>query len=418
MMNDEATASVVEAIDEGRLWQRHMDLARIGATEKGGVNRQALTADDARARAALLGWAEARGFRSSVDKIGNLFIRRDGADRHADPVMTGSHLDTQPTGGRFDGVYGVLAGFEVMEAMSDVGWATRRPIDTVVWMNEEGSRFQPTTMGSAVFAGALSLERALAMTDAEGVTVSEALARTLLSAAPADMRPFAFPASAYVEAHIEQGPVLEAAGRTIGVVTGIQGLRWFGVEVVGQSGHAGTTPRTGRRDALSAAVAMVTALERLMDDRADTVRFTVGRFEVAPNSPNTIPNRVYFTIDLRHPDASTLGHLGDQVEAICRGNAKGCDVNVTQMLRSEPTDFAPAILAVIEDAASRLQLPSMRMASGATHDAKFMAGLYSTGMIFVPCRKGLSHVEDEYASPEHLAAGVRVLAGTLAKLAS
>jgi beta-ureidopropionase / N-carbamoyl-L-amino-acid hydrolase len=417
MMSDEAAALLAQAVDESRLWQHHMDLARIGATEKGGVNRQALTADDARARAALLGWAEARGFRSSVDQIGNLFIRRDGAERNADPVMTGSHLDTQPTGGRFDGVYGVLAGFEVMEAMSDVGWVTRRPIDTVVWMNEEGSRFQPTTMGSAVFAGALSLERTLAVTDAQGVTVAEALARTLIPASPADTRPFAFPASAYIEAHIEQGPVLEAADQTIGVVTGIQGLRWFGVEVLGQSGHAGTTPRSRRRDALSAAVAMVTALEQFMADQADIVRFTVGRFEVAPNSPNTVPNRVYFTIDLRHPDAGTLGHLGDHVEAICRGNAKGCDVKVTQTLRSEPTDFAPAIVAVIEDAAARLRLPNMRIASGATHDAKFMAGLYPTGMIFVPCREGLSHIEDEYASPEHLAAGARVLAEALAKLA-
>jgi beta-ureidopropionase / N-carbamoyl-L-amino-acid hydrolase len=413
----EKTAFLAAAIDENRLWRRHMDLARIGATERGGVNRQALTADDALGRATLLGWAEARGFRASVDRIGNLYIRREGSDPGADPVMTGSHLDTQPTGGKFDGAYGVLAGLEVLEAMSDIGWVSRRPIDVVVWTNEEGSRFQPTTMGSAVFAGAIPLESALATVDAQGVSVAQALEQTLAQGSPTEIRPFAFSAAAYIEAHIEQGPILEATRNTIGVVTGIQGLRWFGVEVLGRSDHAGTTPRRRRRDALLAAVAMVTALEQHMNDAADTVRFTVGRFEVAPNSPNTVPNRIYFTIDFRHPDLTVIARLGDQVEALCRVNAKGCDVNVTQTLRSEPTVFDPAIVDIVEAAANAQRLSSMRIVSGATHDAKFMAGLCPTGMIFVPCRDGISHVETEYATPEHLAAGTRVLAEALAKLA-
>jgi N-carbamoyl-L-amino-acid hydrolase len=410
--------SSASAVDGDRLWRRHMELAQIGATARGGVNRQALSLEDRKARAMLLDWAQARGFAGSVDPIGNLFIRRPGRDGAASPVVTGSHLDTQPTGGKFDGSYGVLAGLEALEAMSDLGLATTRPIDLVVWTNEEGSRFQPTTMGSAVFAGALQLDHALVTTDAAGISVRDALAQTL-SAVPVDgRRPLGFPIAAYVEAHIEQGPILEATHNVIGAVTGIQGLRWFTVEVLGQAAHAGTTPRQKRRDAFSAAVGMIAALERLMLDDTDAVRFTVGHVEVAPNSPNTIPARVVFTIDFRHPDALTLADLGDQVEAICHSNAKGCGVTVRETIRSEPATFSPNIVSSVAAAADRLGLPHMDIASGATHDAKFMAGRCPTGMIFIPCRNGLSHVEEEEASPEHVAAGARVLAEILAELAN
>jgi N-carbamoyl-L-amino-acid hydrolase len=405
------------AVDGDRLWRRHLELARIGATARGGVNRQALSPEDGMARAMLLGWADARGFAGSVDPIGNLFIRRPGRDRSAAPVVTGSHLDTQPTGGKFDGAYGVLAGLEALEAMSDRGLATRRPIDLVVWTNEEGSRFQPTTMGSAVFAGALELDHALSATDAAGISVRNALARTLSAAPVEGRRPLGFPIAAYIEAHIEQGPILEATHNVIGAVTGIQGLRWFTAEVLGQAAHAGTTPRHKRRVAFSAAVCMIAALERLMLDDTDTVRFTVGHVEVAPNSPNTIPARAVFTIDFRHPDAMALANLGDQVEAICRSNAKGCEVNVRETIRSEPATFSSDIVSAVASAAGRLGLPHMDIASGATHDAKFMAGRCPTGMIFIPCRDGLSHVEEEEASPEHVAAGARVLAEILVELA-
>src|SRR5919201_2916864 len=317
-------AAVVQAVREERLWQRHMDLASIGATGRGGVNRQALTPEDVEARLRLLAWAASRGFSASVDAIGNVFMRRPGSDPTASPVVAGSHLDTQPTGGNFDGVYGVLAAFEVLEAASDAGVVIHRPLEVVVWTNEEGARFQPTTMGSAVFAGALPLETALATTDAAGICVAEALAETLQRLAIPQQRMFRFPMAAYLEAHIEQGPILEAAHHTIGIVSGIQGLRWFQVEVTGEEAHAGTTPRRIRKDALVAAVRMVTALQDLMNDAADTVRFTVGRFEVAPNSPNTVPSRVLFTIDLRHPDADVLSRLGDQVDAVCRTQAQGC----------------------------------------------------------------------------------------------
>ena len=410
--------SLASAIDADRLWRRHMELAQIGATARGGVNRQALSPEDGRARAMLLGWAQARGFTGSVDPIGNLFIRRPGGDRAAAPVVTGSHLDTQPTGGKFDGIYGVLAGLEALEAMSDLGLATRRPIDLVVWTNEEGSRFPPTTMGSAVFAGALPLDRALSTQDAAGASVGEALARTLAAAPVEGRRPLGFPIAAYVEAHIEQGPILEATQKVIGGVTAIQGLRWFSIEVLGQAAHAGTTPRRRRRDAFSAAVAMIAALERLMLDDTDTVRFTVGRVDVAPNSPNTVPARAFFTVDFRHPDAATLARLGDQVEAVCRANARGCEVRVTETIRSEPATFSAAIVSSVAAAARRLGLPHMDIVSGATHDAKFMAGRCPSGMIFIPCRGGVSHCEEEEARPEHVAAGTRVLAEILVELAN
>src|SRR5919198_597648 len=419
-MSDLSTtiAAVVNAVREDRLWERLMDMATIGATGRGGVNRQALTPDDTEARLRLLAWAAQRGFSASVDAIGNLFIRRAGNDPTASPVLAGSHLDTQPTGGNFDGVYGVLAAFEVLEAVSDVGVTTNCPLEAVVWTNEEGARFQPTTMGSAVFAGALSLKTALATTDAAGISVAQALAETMQRLAVSQQRAFRCPIAAYVEAHIEQGPILEATHHTIGIVSGIQGLRWFRIEVTGEEAHAGTTPRRIRKDAFVAAVRMVTALQELMHDEADTVRFTVGRFEVAPNSPNTVPGRVLFTIDLRHPDAAVLSRLGDQVDAVCRTQAQGCGVAVTETLHSPPVEFDPAIRTLLRNAATRHALAHMDMVSGATHDAKYMADLYPSGMLFVPCRGGMSHNESEYATPSDLAAGARTLAEVMIELAS
>ena len=419
MADDAASvAAVVEAVREDRLWQRHMDIAAIGATGRGGVNRQALTPEDGQARRLMLEWASEHGFTASTDAIGNLFIRRAGARPTAVPVVAGSHLDSQPTGGNFDGVFGVLAALEVLAAANDAGVVTRRPLELVVWTNEEGARFQPATMGSAVYAGALQLETVLATRDSAGVTVEQALAETLKAAPVSERRDFRSPMAAYVEAHIEQGPVLESTGNTIGVVTGIQGLRWFQVEVGGEEAHAGTTPRRNRRDALAAAVAMVSRLKELMFDEADMVRFTVGRFEVAPNSPNTIPGRVIFTIDFRHPDRDVLARLGDQVEPVCRAEAQDCGVTVVETMNAPPIEFDPTVRDLIRRAAERQALPHIDLTSGATHDAKFMAGLCPSGMIFVPCESGISHNEAENASPADLAAGARILAEVAIRLAN
>jgi beta-ureidopropionase / N-carbamoyl-L-amino-acid hydrolase len=409
---------VAAAVDEGRLWERHMEMARLGALPGGGVNRQALSAEDAAARRLLTGWAAGQGFEVSTDPIGNLFVRRPGRVPGHAPVLTGSHLDTQPTGGRFDGAYGVLAGFETLQAMNDAGIVTERPVEVVAWTNEEGSRFQPGCFGSAAFVGRMPLDRALAVRDPDGVSVADALASVLAGEPDLPRRPLGFPVHAYLEAHIEQGPRLEQAGAQVGVVTGIQGLRWFAVDVEGDEAHAGTMPHRLRRDALVSAVSMVTALQELMFDEEDVVRFTVGRFAVSPGSPNTIPGRASFTVDFRHPDADTLRRLGDRVEAVCRDNAGNCGVRVTETFTSPPCVFDPVTVGIIRDATAGLGISFLEMPSGAGHDAKFLAETCPAGMIFVPCERGISHNEAENAKPADLAAGTRVLAEALVRLAA
>ncbi|MCC7273859.1 MAG: M20 family metallo-hydrolase [Alphaproteobacteria bacterium] len=406
-------------VDEARLWQRHVDMARLGGTPRGGVRRLALDANDIQARALLAEWARPYGWAVAMDDIGNLFIRRPGSDAAAEPVLSGSHTDTQPSGGRFDGIYGVLAAFEAMEAMEAAGIRTRRPVEAVVWTCEEGgARFPMGTMGSGVFVGRTPLEKARAVADYDGITVGAALDAARAALPGVAHRPIGSPIAGYVEAHIEQGPILEEKGLQIGVVTGIQGSRRFLVEVEGADAHAGTTPRARRRDALSAAVAMVGALERLFhDDPSDTVRFTVGRFVVTPNAPAVVPGHVAFTIDFRNPEPEILRRLGDQVDPICQANRGQCTVIVTQTSGGAPVHFADRVPDAVEAAARGLRLGHMRIFSGAGHDAGPLHAVAPSGMIFVPCEKGISHAEAENATPADLAAGTRVLAETLVDLA-
>jgi N-carbamoyl-L-amino-acid hydrolase len=411
------SGDVASAVSESRLWQRHVEMAKIGATPKGGVNRLALTPEDNRARQLLCAWAKERDYQVFADAVGNLFVRRPGTDRNAAPVMSGSHMDTQPTGGRFDGMYGVLAAFEALEALDDAGVETKRPIEAVAWTNEEGSRFQPGTMGSAVFAGMKPLDGFLGVRDSAGVAFGEALKVSLAATPEAAQRAFQIPLAGYVEAHIEQGPRLEIAGKPIGVVTGIQGSRWFTIEITGDEAHAGTTPLAVRKDAFRAAVAMVQALQELMEDPTDTVRFTIGRFEVMPGSPNTVPGKVLFTIDFRHPEDEVIARLGDEVEPICKALAGPCEVTVKETSRHPSTWFDREIVDLVAKATDELGLPKMELFSGAGHDARCLQPLCPTGMIFVPCAKGISHNEAEDASPSDLAAGARVLASVLRELA-
>ncbi|MGH6897647.1 MAG: Zn-dependent hydrolase [Geminicoccaceae bacterium] len=417
MTGDQAARRAAAAVDQERLWRRHMAMAEIGKTRVGGVSRQALSGDDIRARALLLEWARARGYEPAIDDIANLFVRRPGRDPDAAPVVAGSHMDSQPAGGRFDGIFGVLAGLEALEALDDAGVATAPPLDVVAWTNEEGGRFAPGAMGSAVFAGHMQLDDCLALSDAAGTRFADALAETLAATPDLRRRPFGFPIAAYVEPHIEQGPQLEATGNQIGVVTGIQGARWYVVEVSGEPGHAGTAPLGGRKDAVRAAVAMITALQELMHDETDQLRFTVGRFEVLPNSPNTVPAGVTFSIDFRHPEAAVLDHRGARIEDLCRRFAGPCEVRVREAFNRPPCAFPARIVDAIERAARDLDIAHMRLPSGAFHDANFIADLTPTGMIFVPCEKGISHSPAENALPEDLAAGARVLAATLVELA-
>ncbi len=411
--------SAADAIREDRLWQRHADMAKLGGTPKGGVNRQALSPEDAAARNLLGSWARARGFSTFTDAIGNLFVRREGSEPDARPVMSGSHMDSQPTGGRFDGMYGVLAAFEALEALEDAGVKTKRPVVAVAWTNEEGSRFQPGAMGSAVFAGRNALDAMLEVKDWKGVVLKDALAETL-KAAPAPMREGrpGFPLDGYVEAHIEQGPRLENEGRTIGVVTAIQGSRRYIVTTEGEEAHAGTTPRAARKDAFAAAVRIAQAMYEATTDTDDTLRFTIGRVEVAPGSPNTVPGRTTFTIDMRHPNDAVLDAHEKKLKEIVAAQAAPCPAGIERVVAVPPTNFDPVVVDLVRTKTRALGLSNMDMPSGAGHDAMHIANLCPTGMIFVPCENGISHNEIENATPQALAAGARVLVEVLAELAN
>lgn len=408
-----------KAVREDRLWQRHADMAKLGGTPKGGVNRQALSAEDAAARNLLMSWARARGFSLSTDAIGNLFVRREGTDAQALPVMSGSHMDSQPTGGRFDGMFGVLAAFEALEALEDAGIATKRPVVAVAWTNEEGSRFQPGAMGSAVFAGHNALDEMLLVKDWKGVVLKDALAETL-KAAPAPLRAGkpGFALDGYVEAHIEQGPRLENENKTIGVVTAIQGSRRFIVETLGEEAHAGTTPRAARKDAYRSALNIAAAMYEATTDKEDTLRFTIGRVDVSPGSPNTVPGKASFTIDMRHPSEAVLETHEKTLREIVAARAAPCSASIERVTAVPPTDFDSKVIDLVRAKANGLSLTNMDMPSGAGHDAMHIARLCPTAMIFVPCERGISHNEIENATPQDLAAGTRVLVEVLEALAN
>lgn len=409
---------VAAGVDAARLWAWHEALARHGATASGGVDRQALSAAEIEARRTLIAMAATLGMTPWTDAAGNLFLRLPGGDPASAPVVTGSHLDSQPAGGRFDGIYGVLAGLEAVAALRAAGVAPRRPIDVVSWMNEEGSRFAPGMMGSAAFAGAAPLAALLEVTDAEGVRVHEALAQVRAAFPEVPERPLGGPVHAYVEAHIEQGPVLERAGVPIGVVTGIQGKRTFRVTLRGAQAHAGTAPRAERRDALLAATAAIQALAAAMEDPQDLVRFTVGRLVVTPNAPSVVASRAVFSVDLRHPDPQRLAALGDAVPAICARHAGRCELEIEALVNATATTFPEPMRARVRDAARRCGHASIDLPSAAGHDARHLSAVCPSAMIFVPCKDGISHDEAESARPEDLAAGARVLAEVLAELAA
>jgi N-carbamoyl-L-amino-acid hydrolase len=411
------------AVSEARLWDRLMAMAALGRIPGDGVNRACLTALDREARRLMIGWGREIGASVSIDAADNLWLRRAGADPHAAPVVTGSHMDSQPNGGRFDGIYGVIAGLEALTALHDAGVVTRRPVELVAWTNEEGGRFAPGCMGSMAWSGARPLSDFAEVRDAEGIRFADALAAQLQAEADLAHRPMASdpgtsPPHAYVEAHIEQGPFLEAEGLDIGVVTGIQGSRWFSVTLTGESAHAGATRRALRRDAMLDFVRAMTALEALMRDPADVLRFTVGRVVVAPNTSNSVAGQVTFSIDLRHPDAAVLRARGDAIPGVIEAAVRDVSVVVEEVFHASPANFHPDVIAVVERAAAAQSLGHVRMVSGAFHDAQFCTRVCPTGMIFIPCRRGISHHPAEYAQPAHCAAGARVLVRTLSELAA
>ncbi|OJA95719.1 Zn-dependent hydrolase [Burkholderia ubonensis] len=395
-------------VDGKRLWDSLMQMATIGATPKGGVCRLALTDLDKAGRDLIVSWAKAAGCTVTVDQMGNVFMRREGRVPDAPPVVTGSHADSQPTGGRFDGIYGVLGGLEVIRSLNDYGIETEHPVEVVIWTNEEGSRFAPAMVASGVFAGVFSLDYGLSRKDVDGKTIGDELARIGYAGdVPCGGRPL----HAAFELHIEQGPILEAEQKTIGVVTDAQGQRWYEITLTGQEAHAGPTPMPRRRDALLGASRVVDLVNRIGLDHAPFACATVGMMQVFPNSRNVIPGRVFFTVDFRHPDDAVLAQmdaaLRDGVEHIAGGI--GLDTQLEQIFYYKPVAFDADCVTAVRAAADRFGYSHRDIVSGAGHDACYLAQVAPTSMVFVPCVDGISHNEIEDATPEWIEAGANVL---------
>jgi N-carbamoyl-L-amino-acid hydrolase len=404
-------------INADRLWTRLMALAEIGATPAGGVNRQALSDGEIAAWRRVIGWAREASLKPSTDAAGNLFLTLAGRDRAAPPLLLGSHLDSQPTGGKFDGAAGVMAALEAIVSLAEQGDKPACDVIVVAWMNEEGSRFAPGMMGSEAFTGERDMAAIRAACDADGISVGEALDRLHQAFPDMPHRPLGFAAGAYLELHIEQGPLLEAAACTIGVVTGIQGKKTFQVVVDGAEGHAGTLAQSERRDALAAFARMATALHAEIGTIDADIKFTIGRVTVSPNAPSVVPSRVSFSMDLRHPENAVLDAAGARIKTLCEQNASPCAVTVTPLVDAPSNAFDARLRANIAEAALGQGHSAMAILSAAGHDARHLAKICPAAMIFIPCRDGASHVEHEWAEPDHVAAGASVLAQVLRGLA-
>jgi N-carbamoyl-L-amino-acid hydrolase len=402
------SAHTNQRIDGRRLWDSLMRMAEIGATAKGGVRRLTLTEIDRQGRERFRAWCEAARLTVRVDAIGNMFARREGRDPHRLPVLMGSHLDSQPSGGKFDGALGVLAGLEVMRSLNELGITTEAPIELVNWTDEEGSRFGHSLMGSGVWAGIYPQDQAEALADTAGVTVGQAL-DDIGYRGPEPAR--AFPADAYFELHIEQGPILEREAKQIGIVTGAQAQVWYDAIATGQESHAGTTPPDARRDALVCAARVIDLVDRLMRARGEDGRGTVGQLLVSPNSRNVIPGEVRFSAEFRHPQEDEVARLAQEFPQAAQAIARQCGVKLelTELFRIPAQPFDAACVDLVRQAAARLGYSAREIVSGAGHDAVYVARRVPTAMIFTPCKDGLSHNEAESILPEEAEAGAQVL---------
>ena len=395
-------------IDDERLWNSLMEMAKIGATVKGGCCRLALTDLDKQGRDLFVQWCKDAGCTIKVDQMGNIFARRAGRDNSLAPVITGSHLDTQPTGGRFDGVYGVLAGLEVVRTLNTLNYETERPIEVAVWTNEEGSRFAPAMVASGVFSGVFPLDYGLSRADQSGKTMGEELQRIGYAGTEAvggrDVH-------AYFEAHIEQGPILEAEDKTIGIVTDAQGQRWYELTLKGVESHAGPTPMTRRKDALLGAARVIELVNRVGLANAPVACATVGMINNYPNSRNVIPGQVFLTIDFRHPSDEVLKGMDAAMREGVEKIAKeiGLEFELEQIFYYAPVHFDDSCVEAVRAGTKDCGYSNREMVSGAGHDACYLAGVAPTAMVFIPCIDGISHNEVEDVKPEWSTAGGNVL---------
>jgi len=396
------------AINSKRLWQRLQQMGELGGTVNGGCNRQALTDEDKAGRDLFVSWCEQAGCTITVDSMGNIFARRAGRNNELPPVITGSHLDTQPTGGKFDGVYGVLAGVEVLETLQENNIETEHPIEVVVWTNEEGARFSPAMIGSGVWAGVFSEEYGHSRTDKEGKTIGDELNRIgYKGAAPAAAKPI----KAAFELHIEQGPILEQEEKQIGIVSGVQGMRWYDLTIEGQPCHAGPSPMTVRRDPFMALAPILERMYQLAEQNGPWARVTFGDITAQPGARNTVPERVILAVDLRHPNQQVLQEMDLEFRRIVEEESAKKRVNST--IRDEwdspAVSFNEDCIAAVRDAVNKLGYSNMELFSGAGHDAVYVSQVAPTSMIFIPCEKGISHNEAENADPADIGAGCNVL---------
>jgi N-carbamoyl-L-amino-acid hydrolase len=394
-------------INPQRLWDAIMETAKYGATPKGGIKRLTVSDEDKKVRDWFKAQCEALGCTVSVDSVGNMFALRPGRNNALQPIAMGSHLDTQPTGGKFDGVLGVLGALEAMRSMVDLGYDTNAPVMIVNWTNEEGSRFAPAMLASGVYAGVFTPEFAYTREDRDGIKFGDELARIGYKGKdPVGSHKF----QAMFELHIEQGPILEAESKMIGVVTGVQGMRWYEVTVKGQEAHTGATPMKLRKNALLGAARMIDAIHAVGMGHLPGVA-SVGLIENRPNSRNVVPGEVFFTVDLRHPDEGVLDQMEKEYQGALPRIAKelGLELEEKRIWKSPAVRFAPQLIDCVRRGAEQAGYSTREMASGAGHDAAYIARVTPTTMIFVPCLGGLSHNEAESTSFDECAAGSQVL---------
>lgn len=412
----------LQHVDSERLRTAITALARYGGRDDGGVARETLSDIDLQARRHLIDRARELGCTVEVDECANLFFRRPGRS-DLPPVMTGSHVDTQPVGGKLDGAYGVLAGLEVVHALQDAGLQTQRPIEVVVWTNEEGSRFGPGCMGSSAYVDPSRLAAYRAVRDSQQISFGEAVDRALQAIPDVPRRPSKQPLAGFIELHIEQGPVLETAGVPLGVVTGIQSVRWYSVKVTGLAAHAGTTPMDSRADAMAACIRMAHRLyAEAAQHEASGLRLTLGRWTVGPNSVNTIPGEVEFTIDMRCVDETVLATFDATMRDTLRAQAGPTSVTLTPIFERKPTHFPATVTALIEEACGRAcelagKPRPIALTSGAFHDAMYLADHCPTAMLFVPSMRGISHNAAEETDHADLVLGAQALAYAVTRMA-
>lgn len=403
-------------ISNERLRDRFDRFNAIGATDRGGVNRPSLTEENRRARDTLVEWFEDAGLSVSVDEMGNIFGRREGKNDDLPPVMLGSHIDSQYNGGRYDGVIGVLGGLEVVETLNDTDEATKRPIEVVAWSNEEGVRFQPDMLGSGVFAGKFDLDFAYSREDKEGNTFGEELEqigyRGEQPCEPRDLQ-------CYLELHVEQGPKLEDAGLSVGVVGGVYGFVWFDAAFTGSADHAGPTPMHLRHDALVATSDVIDAVRRISGTGGNDLVGTVGSLDVSPNSINVIPERVDFTIDFRSYDDETVDRASERIseEIAHAASREDVDAECEEIMRIDSQSFDDECVKAVSEAAAAVDADATHLVSGAGHDASYLNSVCPTGMIFVPSVGGVSHTEDEFTEWEDVVTGTNVLLNAVLKKA-